>query len=64
MSAGLQRPPVLPVVPRLEARKRAEKQARRRRRLRRAGLTALALVPLGVLAWLLLSSPVLSVRTV
>ena len=64
MSAGLQRRPVLPAVPRLEARQRAEKKERRRRRLRRAALGALALLPVGVLAWLLLSSPVLSLRTV
>lgn len=64
MSTGVQRPPVVPVVPRLEARKRAEKKERRRRRLRRAVLSAFALLPLGVLAWLLLSSPVLAVRAV
>lgn len=64
MSAGVQRPPVLPAVPRLEARRQAERAERRRRRLRRAGLAVLALVPLGVLAWLLLSSPLLQVRAV
>lgn len=60
----VQRPPVLPVVPRIEARQRAERHDRRRRRLRQASLGLLALVPLGVLAWLLLSSPLLSVRQV
>ena len=64
MSTGVQRPPVLPGVPRLEARKRAEKKERRRRRLRRVGLSALALLPVGVLACLLLSSPVLALRAV
>lgn len=64
MSAGLQRRPVLPVGPRLEARQQAETSERRRRRLRRALLGLLALVPVGVLAWLLLSSPMLSLRAV
>ncbi len=64
MSTRLQRRPVLPAVPRLEARQRAERQQRRRRRLRRTALGLLALVPLGVLAWLLLSSPMLSLRAV
>lgn len=65
MSTGVHRtPPVLPAVPRLEARQRAVKKDRRRRRLRRASLTGLALLPLGVLAWLLLSSPLLAVRAV
>ena len=58
------RPPVLPAVPRLQARARAERRDRRRRRLRRGVLGLLALVPLGLLAWLLLASPVLAVRTV
>ena len=64
MSAGLQRRPVLPAVPRLEARQRAEQQHRRRRRLRRAAPGALALLPVGVLSCLLLASPVLSPLTV
>lgn len=64
MSAGVQRTPVLPAVPRLAARRQAERKDRRRRRLRRAGLGVLALIPAGVLAWLLLSSALLSVRVI
>lgn len=56
----------LPVGPRLEARvrARARRLERRRRRVRRASVVALALVPLCLLSWLLLSSPVLSVHRV
>lgn len=55
---------VLPAGPRLAARARAQRHDRHRRLLRRTSIVALALVPLCLLSWLLLSSPLLSVRRV
>ncbi len=55
---------VVPAGARLAAKAKAERSARRRRIGRRLGLGAAALAPLGLLAWVLLSSPLLSVRTV
>ncbi len=58
------RRPVLPAGPRLAARADAERQERRRLRLRRTCAVALALVPVLLLAWVLLASPLLSVHRV
>lgn len=55
---------VLPVTARLKAKAKAERWARRRHALRLAGIGALALAPLALLAWVLLMSPLLAVRTV
>lgn len=48
----------------LAARARAERSARRRRVAKRFGLGAAALVPIALLGWLLLASPLLAVRHV
>ncbi len=58
------RRPALPAGPRLRARAADNRLARRRRLFRRASLGSLALAPVLLLAWLLLASPLLSVRTV
>jgi cell division protein FtsQ len=58
------RPKILAAAPRLAAKAAAERSARRRRLGRRAALVAAALLPLALLGWLLLSSPLLAVRTV
>jgi cell division protein FtsQ len=55
---------VLPAADRLAAKSRAERSARRRRLGRRVGIVVAALAPLGLLAWVLLASPLLAVRTV
>lgn len=55
---------VLPAMARLKAKAKAERGARRRKGLRRAGIGLAALAPLALLAWLLLMSPLLAVRTV
>ena len=55
---------VLPATARLKAKAKAERWARRRHALRLAGIGAVALAPLALLAWVLLMSPVLAVRTV
>lgn len=49
---------------RLKARAKAERWARRRRSLRGAGIAMAALGPMLLLAWVLLMSPLLAVRTV
>jgi cell division protein FtsQ len=49
---------------RLKAKAKAERWARRRRALRNVGIAAAALAPLALLAWVLLLSPLLAVRTV
>jgi cell division protein FtsQ len=58
------RPKVLPAAPRLAAKAKAEQSVRRRRLGRRAGLLAAVLLPIALLGWLLLWSPLLAVRTV
>jgi len=55
---------VLPVMGRLQAKAKAERWARRRRALRTVGIGAAALAPFALLAWVLLMSPLLAVRTV
>jgi cell division protein FtsQ len=55
---------VLPATARLKAKAKAERWARRRRALRLTGIAAVALAPLALLAWVLLMSPLLAVRTV
>lgn len=55
---------VLPATARLEAKARAERWSRRRRTLRHVGLGAAALAVPALLAWVLLMSPLLAVRTV
>ncbi|MDT7572953.1 MAG: cell division protein FtsQ [Actinomycetota bacterium] len=55
---------VLPATARLKAKAKAERWARRRRALRWVGIGAAALAPLALLAWVLLMSPLLAVRTV
>jgi cell division protein FtsQ len=55
---------VLPATARLKAKAKAERWARRRHALRLAGIGAAALAPLALLAWVLLMSPLLAVRTV
>ena len=62
MSIRLDR--VVPAGARLAAKAQAERSARRRRWARRVGLGAAALVPLALLGWVLLASPLLAVRTV
>lgn len=57
-------PKVLPAGARLAAKARAERAARRRRLARRAGFGLAGLAPLALLAWVLLASPLLAVRTV
>ncbi len=64
MTAPVRRPPVVPAGPRLAARAAQERRERRARLRRRALLAGLALVPLAVLAWVLLASPLLAVREV
>jgi cell division protein FtsQ len=59
------RPPaVVPAAPRREARARAERAGRRRRRLRAVGRGLLVLVPVVLLGWLFLASPLLAVERV
>jgi cell division protein FtsQ len=55
---------VLPAAARLAAKAKAERSARRRRLGRRAGLVLAVVAPLGFLAWVVLASPLLAVRTV
>jgi cell division protein FtsQ len=55
---------VVPAIPRLTARAQLARAARRRRIGFRIGIGVLALVPLGLLGWLLLSSPLLAVKKV
>lgn len=55
---------VLPAGPRLEERARDERRERRRSRVRRASFGALAAVPVLLLGWLLLASPLLQVDRV
>lgn len=55
---------VVPVGARLAAKAKGERSARRRRLGRRIALGAAGLIPLGLLAWVLLASPLLAVRTV
>ena len=55
---------VLPAGPRLQERARTERSDRRRRQLRRASLGALAAVPVLLLVWVLLASPLLQVDRV
>jgi cell division protein FtsQ len=55
---------VVPAGARLAAKARAERSARRRRVGRRVAIGLGALAPLVLLGWLLLSSPLLAVRTV
>lgn len=62
MSVRVER--VVPAGARLAAKAEAERAARRRLLARRVGLAAAGLVPLGLLGWLLLVSPLLAVRTV
>ena len=50
--------------PRLTAKARAERSARRLRLAKRVGLVGAALLPLLLLGWLLLASPLLAVRSV
>ena len=58
------RRPALPAGLALPGRAQVTRVARRRRLLRRASLLALAFVPVLLLAWVVLASPLLSVRTV
>lgn len=55
---------VLPAGPRLQARAKADRVGRRRGAVRRASLLAAALVPVCLLSWLLLASPLLAVAHV
>jgi cell division protein FtsQ len=55
---------VVPAGARLAARAKAERSARRRRLARRTGIALAAAAPVGVLAWVLLASPLLAVRSV
>lgn len=55
---------VVPLAPRRQAEEQAARRARRDRRLRLAGYGGLSLLPLGVLGWLALSSPLLDVDEV
>ena len=55
---------VVQAGPRLSAKARAERWARRGRLAKRAGLACAALVPLLLLGWVLLASPLLAVRSV
>ena len=64
MTAPVRRPPVVPAGPRLAARAAQERGERRARLRRRVVLGGLALVPLAVLAWVLLASPLFAVRDV
>ncbi len=60
----MSRTPLVEAGPRLEARAAAERQGRWRSRVRRTGIALGVVVPLAVLAWVLLGSPLLAVRTV
>lgn len=55
---------VLPAVSRLAAKAKAERAARRRRLGRNTAIALAALAPLLLLAWVLLASPLLAVRSV
>lgn len=55
---------VVPAGARLAAKAKAERSARRRRTATRVGIGAAALIPVLLLGWVLLSSPLLAVRTV
>jgi cell division protein FtsQ len=55
---------VVQAGPRLSAKARAERSARRLTLAKRAGLVCAGLVPLLLVGWLLLASPVLAVRSV
>lgn len=57
-------PGVVPAGPRLEARARAERSGRRRRWARRLLRATAVVVPLAVLAWVVLLSPLLAVDRV
>lgn len=58
------RPTVVPAGARLAARAQAERSARRRRTGRRLAVAAAGLAPVALLVWILLSSPLLGVRSV
>lgn len=55
---------VVPATERLKAKAKAERWARRRRSLRSAGIGAAVLAPVVLLAWVLLMSPLLAVRSI
>jgi len=55
---------VVPAGARLAARKRAERAGRRRVLLRRTAIALAALLPVGLLGWVVLASPLLAVRSV
>ncbi|MCA1721920.1 MAG: FtsQ-type POTRA domain-containing protein [Actinobacteria bacterium] len=55
---------VVPAAPRLSAKAELAKAARRRRIAMRVGIGVAAVVPVALLGWLLLSSPLLAVRKV
>lgn len=55
---------VVQAAPRLTAKARAERSARRLRRAKRSGLVAAGVLPLVLLGWVLLASPLLAVRSV
>lgn len=57
MTAPSTRPPILSAGPKLEARRKAERRQRARRWLRKAGFGLLALLPVVLLGWVVLSSP-------
>lgn len=58
------RPRVVPAAPRLAARAKAERSARRRRLAKRGGIGLAVAAPLLLLGWVLLSSPLLAVRSI
>lgn len=58
------RPRVVTATPRLAAKAKAERSARRRRLAKRGGIGLAVAVPLVLLGWVLLSSPLLAVRSV
>lgn len=64
MTASTHRPPVVPAGPHLAARARRQREERRARRLRRVRRTALVLLPVALIAWVLLASPLLALRDV
>ena len=65
MSGGARtRPRVVSAAPRIEARARAARSEARRRRLRRVAYAAGAAVPVAVLVWVVLFSPLLSLQRV
>lgn len=58
------RPSVVHAAPRLAAKAQAERSVRRRRWAGRGGLALAVLLPLAVLGWVLLASPLLTVRAI